>query len=84
MNRPAALVTGSGVRLGKAIALDLAHAGYDVAVHYNRSAEPAQDTVAEIHALGMRAEAFQFDLRLELFWKNYFVTSISVFGIKVC
>lgn len=62
MTRPAALVTGSGVRLGKAIALDLARAGYDIAVHYNSSAEPAQETVAEIQAMGLKAEAFQFDL----------------------
>lgn len=61
--RPAALVTGSGIRLGKAIAVALAEAGYDIAVHYNRSAGPAADTVDEIRALGVSAAAFQFDLR---------------------
>ncbi|MCU0664470.1 MAG: SDR family oxidoreductase [Myxococcota bacterium] len=38
-NRPAALVTGGGVRLGLAIVTGLHEAGYDVAAHYNSSDE---------------------------------------------
>jgi hypothetical protein len=57
-----ALVTGAGRRLGRAIALGLAHAGWDVAVHYGRSAADAADTVARIRALGRRAAAVQADL----------------------
>lgn len=57
-----ALVTGSGVRLGKAIALGLAQSGYNVAVHYHSSAGPAAETVAEIQALGVESAAFQHDL----------------------
>ena len=57
-----ALVTGAGRRLGKAMALDLAQRGWDVAVHYARSAEDAAATVAGIEAMGRRAVALQADL----------------------
>ena len=57
-----ALVTGSGVRVGKRIALALAGTGMHVAVHYHSSASPADETVAEIRAFGVEAESFQADL----------------------
>lgn len=57
-----ALVTGAGKRLGRAMALYLAGRGHDVAVHYASSAGEAEATVAEIRALGRRAQAFQADL----------------------
>ncbi|SMX29987.1 3-oxoacyl-[acyl-carrier-protein] reductase FabG [Pelagimonas phthalicica] len=57
-----ALVTGAARRLGKAMALYLAQRGYDVAVHYAGSKEDAQETVAEIEALGRRSVALQADL----------------------
>jgi NAD(P)-dependent dehydrogenase (short-subunit alcohol dehydrogenase family) len=57
-----ALVTGAGKRIGRAIALALARAGWDVAVHYRSSASEAEDTVAAIRALGRRAVALQADL----------------------
>ncbi len=39
-----ALVTGGGVRIGRAFAMALAEDGYFVFVHYNRSAAGARDT----------------------------------------
>jgi NAD(P)-dependent dehydrogenase (short-subunit alcohol dehydrogenase family) len=57
-----ALVTGAGKRLGRAVALDLARAGWSVAAHYNRSREDADQLVAEIRALGVGAVAVQGDL----------------------
>jgi pteridine reductase len=60
--RPAALVTGGAVRLGRALALALAEAGYDIALHYGRSAEAAEQTAAEIRALGVECQLFQLDL----------------------
>jgi pteridine reductase len=64
MNIPgrAALVTGGARRVGRALALALARAGADVAVHYHRSGEAAAATVAEIQALGRRAVALPADL----------------------
>jgi NAD(P)-dependent dehydrogenase (short-subunit alcohol dehydrogenase family) len=58
----AALVTGAGKRIGRAIALDLAQRGLAVAVHYNNSAEAAEGVVAEIRAGGGTAVALQADL----------------------
>lgn len=60
---PTALVTGSAIRLGKEIALGLAQAGYDIALHYNSSRGPAEETAAEIRALGVQCHIFQQDLR---------------------
>lgn len=57
-----ALVTGGAVRLGKALALALAGEGVRLAIHYNSSAGPAEETVAEIEALGSDALAAQADL----------------------
>lgn len=54
-----ALVTGGGRGIGKAIALALAEDGADIAVNYARDDEAAAETVAEIRALGRRAEAYQ-------------------------
>lgn len=64
-NRPArgaVLVTGSARRLGRAIALGLAGDGWDIVVHYHRSAEDAQQTVRDIQALGQQAVAMSADL----------------------
>lgn len=61
-DRPVALVTGGARRLGRAIALDLAAAGHDVAVHYRHSQADAEDTVAELRAAGAHAVAFAADL----------------------
>ena len=59
------LVTGSAKRLGREIALTLAGAGWQVAVHYRQSATQAMRTVADLSALGIRAQAFMADLTLE-------------------
>ena len=57
-----ALITGGGTGIGKGIALVLAKAGYDVAVHYNSSAKGALEVCEQIHQLGQEAEAIQGDL----------------------
>jgi 3-oxoacyl-[acyl-carrier protein] reductase/pteridine reductase len=61
LNGKVALVTGGAVRVGKAIALALAHAGADIAFSYNSSADEAVATQREIEALGRRAFATQAD-----------------------
>ena len=57
-----ALVTGAGIRLGRAMALYLAGRGYDVAVHYASSEKDANKVVAQIQAMGQQAVALQADL----------------------
>lgn len=58
-----ALVTGGAQRIGRAIALALADEGADVIIHYNTSADAAQDTCADIARRGVRAWALQADLQ---------------------
>lgn len=60
-----ALVTGAAKRIGQAIAMALAEDGWDVAVHYGKSAAAAERTVAAIHRLGRRAVALEADLQDE-------------------
>ena len=58
----AGLVTGAGRRVGQAIAIGLAQAGCDVAVHYHGSAAGAEETAGRIRASGRRAELVAADL----------------------
>jgi len=60
-----ALVTGGAKRLGRAISLALAEAGFDVAVHYAASREAAEETAAAIRTKGRRAAILQADLARE-------------------
>jgi NAD(P)-dependent dehydrogenase (short-subunit alcohol dehydrogenase family) len=58
-----ALVTGGAIRVGRAIALALADAGFDVAIAFHRSAADARLTVAELRRRGANATASRADLR---------------------
>ncbi|KGM89907.1 Dehydrogenase [Roseovarius mucosus DSM 17069] len=57
-----ALVTGAGKRLGRAMALELARQGHDVAVHYATSRDAAEAVVEEIRAMGRKAVTLEADL----------------------
>jgi pteridine reductase len=58
-----ALITGSGKRrVGNAVARALAERGFDIAIHFNRSADEAKQTAEELRKLGVRAEAYRADL----------------------
>ena len=57
-----AIVTGAGVRLGRAMALSLAEHGARLVVHHNRSADPAQSVVDEARSMGSEAIDLQADL----------------------
>ena len=59
------LITGAAKRLGQAIALALADAGWSVAVHYGASSAEAEATAAAVHAKGVRAAAVKADLAKE-------------------
>ena len=52
-----AIVTGGSLGIGRAIALDLAREGVDVAVNYRRHDTEAKEVAAEIEKLGRRALA---------------------------
>ena len=56
-----ALVTGSSRGIGKGIALALAEAGADVAVHYHRDEAAGRETVQEVEGLGRKTTLVQAD-----------------------
>ena len=57
-----ALVTGAAKRLGRAIALDLAGAGWNVALHYHGSEDEAQRTAGEARNSGVKVALLPADL----------------------
>ena len=59
------LVTGAAKRLGRAIALDLAAAGWNVALHYNTSQSDAQSAAESVRQAGVKAALLQADLARE-------------------
>lgn len=62
MSEKLALVTGGSRGIGKACALKLAQAGYDVVINYAGNQEAADKTVEEIKALGVDSAAYKFDI----------------------
>lgn len=61
----AALVTGAARRIGRAIALELARAGYPVALHCNKSRAEAEELAALIRQEGGKAAVVAGDLAVE-------------------
>lgn len=61
-DKKVALVTGGSRGIGKACAIELAKAGYDVIINYAGNEEAANKTVSEIKALGQNAAAKKFDV----------------------
>lgn len=57
-----ALVTGAGRGIGRAIAVELAEAGFDVTVNYRSSAAAAEALVEELNGRGLAARALCFDV----------------------
>ena len=66
MNEPGiqrvALVTGGAVRVGRAISMGLAEAGYDLLIHYRSSRAAAEEAARAVEALGRRCVTVQADL----------------------
>jgi len=79
-----ALVTGAGRRLGRAIALGMAHAGWDVAVHYRASEAEANAVVADIAALGRRAVALHCELADEAAVRQLVPRAVAALGALHC
>jgi NAD(P)-dependent dehydrogenase (short-subunit alcohol dehydrogenase family) len=61
-SRPVVLVTGAARRVGRAIALELAAHGFDIALHHLASHDDALATAEALREAGARAEVFQADL----------------------
>ncbi len=59
------LVTGAAKRLGRAIVLDLAQAGWTIGLHYHGSAAEAEETAGDIRAKGGKVALFSADFAKE-------------------
>ena len=57
-----ALVTGGSRGIGKACAIELAKAGYDVAISYAGNEEAANKTIEELQELNVKAKSYKFDV----------------------
>ena len=60
--RPYAIVTGGAKRIGRSIALELAHAGWSIVLHCRNSQSQAQQTALEIRSAGVQCLVVQADL----------------------
>lgn len=79
-----ALVTGAAKRIGRQIALSLAQRGWDIVVHYSRSADEAASLVTEIQTLGQRAVALQADLADAAAVQSLVPRAIAALGSITC
>lgn len=80
----AALVTGAGKRIGRAIALALAEDGFDIAVHYGASRAAAEEIAAAITAKGRRAVALAADLKSERATLALLPAAVKALGPVTC
>lgn len=60
--RKIALITGASRGIGKACALELAKAGYDIAITYAGNEEAASKTIEELKALKVNAKSYKFNI----------------------
>lgn len=60
-----ALITGAAKGIGRAITLQLAHDGFDVAINYAHSGEAAKTLRDEVMTLGVKAEIFRADVSIQ-------------------
>ncbi|WP_427312353.1 SDR family oxidoreductase [Cupriavidus sp. H39] len=82
--RGVALVTGGARRLGRAIALELAAQGWDVAVHCHRSVDEAEALATQIRALGRRAAVLRADLADEAATSRLVADCTAALGVPAC
>ena len=62
MNNKRILVTGASRGIGKAIALELAKQGFDIAVHFHSNKSAADEVCNSIRELGVNVQQLQFDI----------------------
>ena len=82
--RKIVLITGAAKRIGHIIALEMAKAGWDIAIHYGKSQEDAQKTVDLIKDLGQNAICIQADLAIESEVQKIIPSCIEQIGVPDC
>ena len=78
--KPGALVTGSATGIGRAEAIALARAGYDVMVNFSRSADEAAETAAACAAHGAKTAVVQCDVADDTQVKSMVAEARAAFG----
>jgi 3-oxoacyl-[acyl-carrier protein] reductase len=76
----AAVVTGGGTGVGRATALELAQRGCSVLINYSRSKDEAEQTAAEISALGVKGIAVEADVADNDACRKMMGTAVREFG----
>ncbi|MGY8526231.1 SDR family oxidoreductase [Paracidovorax citrulli] len=83
-SRGIALVTGGARRIGRAIALELAARGWDIAVHCHRSREEAEALAVQLRGMGRRAAVLQADLSDEAATGRLIEDCTAALGVPTC
>jgi len=76
----AAIVTGSGRGIGRAIAIKFAQEGADVLVNYTSRSDTAQETAKEIEKFGRRAVVVKADVANSVDTENMVKAALDRFG----
>jgi pteridine reductase len=76
----AALITGAGRRIGRAIALALAARGVNVAIHFNRSGDAARELAAQVERAGARAWTVQADFNRAEEYQSLIARTVELTG----
>ena len=76
----AAIVTGGGTGVGRATALELAQRGCAVLVNYSRSRDEAEQTAADVTALGVRGLSIEADVADDAACRKIIDTAVRKFG----
>jgi NAD(P)-dependent dehydrogenase (short-subunit alcohol dehydrogenase family) len=78
------LITGAAKRIGRAIAIELARAGWNVGVHYHKSHDQALTLVKELQGLGVKAVALPATLSDEAKVEKLFSAAVDALGPITC
>ncbi|NQW00322.1 MAG: SDR family oxidoreductase [Rhodospirillales bacterium] len=84
IHRGNVLITGAAKRIGRVIALELARAGWNIAVHYRRSEQQAEDLVCELESYGVRGVGLAADLANEAEVGQLFANAGKALGPITC
>ncbi|HZS10075.1 MAG TPA: SDR family oxidoreductase [Blastocatellia bacterium] len=76
----AAVVTGGGTGVGRATAIELARRGCSVLINYSRSKDDAEQTAAEISALGVKGIAVEADIADDAACRRMIEMAVREFG----
>jgi len=76
----AAIITGGGTGVGRSTAIELARRGCSVMINYSRSRSDAEETAAEVAALGVKAIPFQADVADDVACRRMAAAAAREFG----